>query len=81
MKGIFDPTFCKCPLKTGLLALLLAGLLIGCSARHQAPENQSETHLPTPVLGHEKPVPFGVFDIQGGHGHGQWKPSPRNLVR
>lgn len=25
--------------------------------------------------------PYGVFDIQGRHGHGQWKESPDKLVR
>ncbi len=28
-----------------------------------------------------KAIPFGVYDIQWGHGHGRWKKSVNSLVR
>jgi hypothetical protein len=45
-----------------------------------AVKQRTEIRLSPSVTG-KRAVPFGVFDVQSGHGHGQWREKPENMLR
>lgn len=61
-----------------LLIILLLGTLSGC--QHQSVLPPAASQIPHNKETSTKP-PYGVYDIQGRHGNGQWKDNPERLVR
>ncbi len=60
----------------GLIMLLALGLsLVGCSEPQKQPADLRES------ASESAKAPFGVFDIQAGHGHGHWRDSTRGMAR
>lgn len=68
---------------TDILFLNFAAKSVEAPALSQQPDfvkQRTEIRLSPSVTG-KRMVPFGVFDVQSGHGHGQWRDRPENLLR
>lgn len=65
-------------MKQATIVCLGCILLLGLTGCQSTPTKQSSSNSLQPS---QKTLPYGVFDVQSGHGKGQWRKNTETFAR